>query len=175
MNMAVTRKFSASSVGVAVGVALSATLMASCAIANDPAGQNPQIPQESAVQLGTFSTSLSVKDIKASQEFYEKLGFEIAGGNIEQNWLILRNGSTTIGLFQGMFEQNIMTFNPGWNERAEPLQQFEDVRDVQSKLKARGIELTTEAEAGETGPASFTLQDPDGNQILIDQHVPKAQ
>ncbi len=131
-------------------------------------------PKESALQLGTFSTSLAVKDIKASKEFYEKLGFEAAGGNVEQNWLILRNGSTTIGLFQGMLEQNIMTFNPGWNERAEPLAQFEDVRELQSKLKASGVELTTEAEAGETGPASFTLVDPDGNHILIDQHVPKA-
>jgi len=168
MNISVNPKVSA----VAVSVALSATLITSCAIANGPIEPNHQ---ETAVQLGTFSTSLAVNDIKASKEFYEKLGFEKAGGNIEQNWLILRNGSTTIGLFQGILEQNIMTFNPGWNELAEPLQQFEDVRDVQSKLKARGVELTTEAAIGETGPASFTLEDPDGNQILIDQHVPKAQ
>ena len=105
----------------------------------------------------------------------EHLSLLKAGGNVDQNWLILRNGSTTIGLFQGMLEQNIMTFNPGWNELAEPLEQFEDVREIQSRLKARGVELTTEAEEDGNGPASFTLVDPDGNHILIDQHVPKAQ
>ncbi len=133
------------------------------------------IADEGTMQLGTFSTSLAVKDIRASKDFYEKLGFEVAGGDIEQNWLILRNGSTTIGLFQGMLEQNIMTFNPGWNETAETLEEFQDVRELQSKLKKRGVKLLTEVEVGETGPASFTLEDPDGNQILIDQHVSKAE
>ena len=158
--------------------AVSVALITSCAIADDtaqPATSAQSTEEDHAMQLGTFSTSLSVKDIRASRAFYENLGFKKAGGNVDQNWLILRNGSTTIGLFQGMLEQNIMTFNPGWNELAEPLEQFEDVREIQSKLKARGVELTTEAEEDGNGPASFTLVDPDGNHILIDQHVPKAQ
>jgi len=123
------------------------------------------------MDLGTFSVSLAVKDLAASRAFYEKLGFEEKGGNAAQNWLILRNGTTTIGLFQGMFEENIMTFNPGWNSDAKKLEKFTDVRELQRRLKAAGLELTSEADESTTGPASLTLADPDGNVILLDQHV----
>ena len=123
------------------------------------------------MHLGAFSISLAVKDIAASRAFYEKLGFEQVHGDQTQNWLILRNGETTIGLFQGMFERNMLTFNPGWNGQAEPLEEFDDVRKIQQSLKASGLALTTEADESTTGPASLTLIDPDGNPILIDQHV----
>jgi lactoylglutathione lyase len=122
------------------------------------------------MDLGTFSVSLAVKDIAASKAFYQKLGFEIMGGNQEQNWLILKNGTTIIGLFQGMFEKNILTFNPGWDHDAQNLENFTDIREVQKELKARGITLNEEADETSTGPANFTLVDPDGNPILIDQH-----
>ncbi len=122
------------------------------------------------MQLGAFSISLAVKDIAASVAFYEKLGFSRSGGDITQNWAILKNGETVIGLFQGMFEQNMLTFNPGWNQNAEPVDQFTDVRDLQRELKARGIEFVSEAEEGTTGPASFVVVDPDGNPVLVDQH-----
>ena len=122
------------------------------------------------MELGAFSVSLSVKDIHASKAFYEKLGFTEAGGNIEQNWLILRNGETVIGLFQGMFPNNILTFNPGWNQQAQNTSEFTDVRDIQKSLKEAGIEFTSEADESTNGPASFTLIDPDGNAILVDQH-----
>lgn len=123
------------------------------------------------MQLGAFSVSLAVKDIEASRVFYEKLGFKKVHGDQTQNWLILRNGEVTIGLFQGMFQRNLLTFNPGWNSQAEPLNDFEDVREIQKRLKAEGVTLTTEADESTTGPASFTLIDPDGNPILFDQHV----
>ncbi|MCG8408028.1 MAG: VOC family protein [Phycisphaerales bacterium] len=123
------------------------------------------------MNLGAFSISLAVKDIAASRAFYEKLGFKEVLGDQTQNWLILRNGETTIGLFQGMFERNSLTFNPGWTCQAEPLKEFEDVRDIQRSLKASGLTLTTEADESTTGPASLTLVDPDGNPVLIDQHV----
>jgi lactoylglutathione lyase len=122
------------------------------------------------MELGAFSISLTVRDIQASKEFYQKLGFEIMGGNQEQNWLILKNGTTIIGLFQGMFEKNILTFNPGWDHNAQNLENFTDVRDLQKELKARGISFSQEAAETSTGPASFTLTDPEGNPILIDQH-----
>jgi catechol 2,3-dioxygenase-like lactoylglutathione lyase family enzyme len=121
--------------------------------------------------LGAFSVSLAVKDLQASREFYEKLGFQPAGGDAAQNWLILRNGTATIGLFQGMFERNILTFNPGWDFQAQPVEEFIDVREHQRQLKTSGLELTTEADENTTGPASVMLVDPDGNPILIDQHV----
>ena len=121
--------------------------------------------------LGAFSISLAVKDIAASKQFYEKLGFGVFAGDITQNWLIMKNGSHVIGLFQGMFEKNMLTFNPGWSSDAAPLAAFTDVRDLQRQLKSQGIKLTTEADASTTGPASFTLEDPDGNPILVDQHV----
>ncbi len=121
--------------------------------------------------LGAFSISLAVKDLRASRAVYEKLNFEIVGGDTSQNWLILRDGTTTIGLFQGMFEQNVMTFNPGWSASQETLDEFADVRDVQKMLEAKGLELTSKAHPTSTGPASLMLTDPDGNPILIDQHV----
>lgn len=123
------------------------------------------------MKLGAFSVSLAVKDIAASRAFYEKLGFEQVLGDQKRNWLILRNGETTIGLFQGMFERNMLTFNPGWNSQAKPLKEFEDIRQIQRSLKASGLALTSEADESTTGPASLTLIDPDGNPILLDQHV----
>jgi len=123
------------------------------------------------MNLGAFSVSLAVKDIAASRAFYEALGFEQVLGEPTQNWLILRNGETTIGLFQGMFERNMLTFNPGWTSQAETLKDFEDVRRIQQSLKDKGLALTSEADESTTGPASLTLIDPDGNPILIDQHV----
>ncbi|NNE12463.1 MAG: VOC family protein [Ilumatobacter sp.] len=122
------------------------------------------------MQLGAFSVSLSVADLDASRRFYEALGFETAGGDADQGWLILRNGDATIGLFHGMFEGNILTFNPGWSQSAEPLDEFDDVRDVQTSLRSAGLELEVEADDG-TGPAHIVLTDPDGNTIMIDQHV----
>lgn len=123
------------------------------------------------MQLGAFSISLAVKDIHASRAFYEKLGFRDFAGNVAQRWLIMRNGSTVIGLFQGMFEKNALTFNPGWDQDAQPLSSFTDVRDLQKQLKAAGVPLLQEADESTTGPASFFLLDPDGNPILVDQHV----
>lgn len=123
------------------------------------------------MQLGAFSVSLAVKDLQASKAFYEKLGFSDLGGNAEHGYLIMKNGDTVIGLFQGMFEHNILTFNPGWNSSAEKLDSFTDVRDLQKELKAAGITFQTEADEDTTGPASFVVNDPDGNAILVDQHV----
>ena len=123
------------------------------------------------MELGTFSISLAVKNIEASRAFYEKFGFKIIGGDISQNWLILKNSNHTIGLFQGMFEKNTLTFNPGWDSNAAKLDTFTDVRDLQRQLKAEGVELLTEADETSTGPASFIAVDPDGNPILVDQHV----
>lgn len=122
------------------------------------------------MKLGAFSVSLSVKDIHLSKSFYENLGFEVMGGNIDQNWLIMKNESCIIGLFQGMFEKNILTFNPGWDQNAENLETFTDVRDLQKNLKAKGISMLSEADETSEGPASFTIEDPDGNTILVDQH-----
>ena len=123
------------------------------------------------MQLGAFSISLAVKDIQASRTFYEKFGFTVFGGEISQNWLILKNGEHTIGLFQGMFEKNTLTFNPGWDSNAARLDVFTDVRDLQRQLKAEGVQLISEADEATTGPASFIAVDPDGNPILVDQHV----
>lgn len=131
--------------------------------------------KEQSMELGNFSVSLAVKDIGASRAFYEKLGFKVFGGEESQNWLILRNETAVIGLFQGMFENNIMTFNPGWSRDAKPLDDFQDVRELQKMLKAQGISLVTEADETTTGPASFVLVDPDGNTILVDQHVDSPQ
>jgi catechol 2,3-dioxygenase-like lactoylglutathione lyase family enzyme len=123
------------------------------------------------MELGSFSISLAVKDLAASKAFYEALGFSVFGGNQDQNWLIMKNGSTLIGLFQGMFEKNLLTFNPGWDSDAKPVPGFTDVRAIQERLKARGLELKEEADPSTSGPAYITLLDPDGNPILIDQHV----
>lgn len=123
------------------------------------------------MQLGAFSISLAVKDIHASRAFYEALGFTAFGGDIAQNWLILKNGDHVIGLFQGMFDRNMLTFNPGWDSNASKLEAFTDVRDLQRALKARGVALLSEADESTSGPASFVAIDPDGNPVLVDQHV----
>ncbi len=123
------------------------------------------------MDLGAFSVSLAVKDIAASRAFYEKLGFVVFHGDQSQNWLILKNGGAVIGLFEGMFERNILSFNPGWDGDARPLASFTDVRELQRRLREQGVELTTEADESTTGPASFVVVDPDGNPILVDQHV----
>ena len=122
------------------------------------------------MDLGAFSVSLAVKDLEASREFYARLGFTPVHGNADENWLILRNGSHVIGLFQGMFDKNIMTFNPGWDQDAAETDTFTDVREIQKKLKSQGVELASEADETTQGPASFMVIDPDGNPILIDQH-----
>ncbi|MBK8196382.1 MAG: VOC family protein [Lewinellaceae bacterium] len=123
------------------------------------------------MKLGAFSVSLNVRDINASKAFYENLGFEVFAGALEQNYLIMKNGNALVGLFQGMFEQNILTFNPGWDENAGKMESFDDVRDIQKHLKSLGINLVSEADESTSGPASIVLIDPDGNPILIDQHV----
>lgn len=123
------------------------------------------------MKLGAFSISLSVKDINASKTFYENLGFQAFGGSLEQNYLIMKNGNALIGLFQGMFEGNILTFNPGWDENANPVPGFDDVRAIQKHLKSKGVKLEYEADEQSSGPASFIANDPDGNAILFDQHV----
>jgi catechol 2,3-dioxygenase-like lactoylglutathione lyase family enzyme len=123
------------------------------------------------MKLGAFSVSLNVKDLSASQQFYERLGFSVFAGKLERNYLIMKNGDTIIGLFHGMFPGNILTFNPGWDQDANQLAEFEDIREIQRKLKSDGIALASEVEENTTGPASFTVMDPDGNAILIDQHV----
>jgi catechol 2,3-dioxygenase-like lactoylglutathione lyase family enzyme len=122
------------------------------------------------MKLGAFSISLAVQNIQRSKAFYEALGFASLGGNIDQKWLILKNGNAIIGLFEGMFDKNIITFNPGWDENAQNVEPFDDVRAIQQQLKNAGITLTTEADENSTGPAHITLTDPDGNTILIDQH-----
>ncbi|WP_299184222.1 VOC family protein [uncultured Chryseobacterium sp.] len=122
------------------------------------------------MKLGAFSISLSVKDLQKSKEFYEKLGFSSMGGNMEHNYLIMKNGSTLIGLFQGMFQGNMLTFNPGWDENAQNLESFDDVRDIQKHLKNNEVQLEKEADENTSGPEHIYLKDPDGNMILIDQH-----
>ncbi len=123
------------------------------------------------MELGTFSISLAVKDIEASRKFYEKFGFKAFAGDASQNWLIFKNGDHAIGLFQGMFERNILTFNPGWGSNAQKLASFTDIRDLQRQLKAQGVQLQVQADESTTGPASLMAVDPDGNPILLDQHV----
>jgi lactoylglutathione lyase len=123
------------------------------------------------MELGTFSVSLAVKDLEASRSFYEKFGFKAFAGDASQNWLILKNGDHAIGLFQGMFDKNILTFNPGWDSNAQKLDTFTDVRELQRQLKAQGVQLMNEADESTTGPASFIAVDPDGNPIYVDQHV----
>jgi catechol 2,3-dioxygenase-like lactoylglutathione lyase family enzyme len=127
------------------------------------------------MRLGNFSVSLAVKDIHRSRGFYEKLGFRAVGGDVAKNWLILQNETCIIGLFQGMFEKNSLTFNPGWDHACNALADFDDVRDIQKSLKSQGLALLTEADESSTGPTSLLLLDPDGNPILIDQHVPRPR
>jgi len=123
------------------------------------------------MNLGAFSISLTVKDLEASRAFYEKFGFSVFAGDAARKWLILKNGVHVIGLFQGMFEKNILTFNPGWDSNAQKLASFTDIRELQRQLKAQGVQLVNEADESTTGPASFVAVDPDGNPILVDQHV----
>lgn len=123
------------------------------------------------MELGAFSISLAVKDLEASRSFYEKFGFKVFHGDPSQNWLILKNGEHVIGLFQGMFEKNILTFNPGWDSSARKLESFTDIREIQRQLKAQGVRLVQEVDESTTGPGSFVAVDPDGNPILVDQHV----
>jgi catechol 2,3-dioxygenase-like lactoylglutathione lyase family enzyme len=123
------------------------------------------------MELGAFSISLAVKDLETSRAFYEKFGFTTLGGDASQNWLILKNGDCVIGIFQGMFEGNILTFTPGWDNEAQPLDAFTDVRELQRRLRAQGVTFETEADENSTGPAHFIVVDPDGNTILVDQHV----
>lgn len=123
------------------------------------------------MELGCFSVSLAVKDIKRSKEFYEALGFEVFHGDESHGWLIMKSPGCNIGLFQGMFDKNILTFNPGWDENAQELRTFTDIREIQKRLKEKGVELVSEADEEGSGPASLTITDPDGNPILIDQHV----
>jgi catechol 2,3-dioxygenase-like lactoylglutathione lyase family enzyme len=132
--------------------------------------QENNISNQKNMELGAFSISLKVKDIKKSVEFYEKLGFTYKGGNIDQNWIVLKNGNTVIGLFQGFIEENTLTFNPGWDQQAQNLPEFTDVREIQKKLKAKDVKLDREADEKTTGPEYIILKDPDGNPILIDQH-----
>lgn len=122
------------------------------------------------MDLGAFSVSLAVKDLVRSKDFYEQLGFAVIGGDVKQNWLILKNGDHVLGLFQGMFEANLLTFNPGWDQNGQELDSFTDVRELQRELKSRGVTFISETDGSTEGPASFMLADPDGNQILIDQH-----
>jgi catechol 2,3-dioxygenase-like lactoylglutathione lyase family enzyme len=129
---------------------------------------------DTRMELGNFSVSLAVKDLQASRAFYEKLGFRVVAGDAK-GYLILQNATATIGLFQGMFDKNIMTFNPGWDRNCATLPDFQDVRDIQKVLEERGIKLTSTADESSTGPANLTLADPDGNQILLDQHVPRPR
>jgi lactoylglutathione lyase len=123
------------------------------------------------MELGAFSVSLAVKDLQASRDFYEKLGFTSFAGDPSQNWLILKNGDSVIGIFQGMFDRNMLTFNPGWDQAAQPLRTFTDVRELQRRLRAEGVPVVSEADENSTGPANFVVIDPDGNPILVDQHV----
>ncbi len=127
------------------------------------------------MELGQFSVSLAVKDIRASLAFYEKLGFKPVGGKLEQRWIVVQNGTAKIGLFQGMFPKNILTFNPGWGPDRTQLERFQDVRDLQHALKAQGLALDVEADERSEGPAHFMVTDPDGNSLLIDQHVPRPK
>ena len=123
------------------------------------------------MELGAFSVSLAVNDLEASRAFYEKFGFEVVGGDQSQNWLIVRSGNCPIGLFHGMFEKNILTFNPGWDAEGNPIEPFTDVRELQMELKERGVRFESQADETTTGPASFIVLDPDGNPVLVDQHV----
>ena len=149
--------------------------LASIAIVATTTTPSAETKEKKAMELGNFSVSLAVKDIKASKAFYEKLDFKEVGGKLEENWIVLQNGNARIGLFQGMFDKNIMTFNPGWTKDKETLKDFQDVRELQRTLKERGITVAPEADETTEGPAHFMVTDPDGNPILVDQHVPSPK
>jgi catechol 2,3-dioxygenase-like lactoylglutathione lyase family enzyme len=154
-------------------VILTACTLAVCEPKFAPQAASSQPAGSRNMSLGNFSVSLTVKDLAASRAFYEKLGFKAVGGNAAKNWLILQNDTSTIGLFQGVFEKNMLTFNPGWDRTGATLPRFDDVRDIQKALKSKGLTLTVSADESTSGPASLMLSDPDGNPILIDQHVPR--
>jgi catechol 2,3-dioxygenase-like lactoylglutathione lyase family enzyme len=149
--------------------------MASICVIGAGTARSIHATEERPLELGNFSVSLAVKDIHASLAFYQKLDFKQVGGKLEQNWVVLQNGTARIGLFQGMFEKNILTFNPGWNKDKETLANFQDVRELQRVLKARGLTMAPEADVTTTGPAYFEVTDPDGNTLLVDQHVPSPK
>ena len=149
--------------------------LASIAIVATTTTPSAETKEKKGMELGNFSVSLTVKDIKASKAFYEKLDFKEVGGKLEENWIVLQNGNARIGLFQGMFDKNIMTFNPGWTKDKESLKDFQDVRELQRTLKARGITMAPEADETTEGPAHFMVTDPDGNPLLFDQHVPSPK
>jgi catechol 2,3-dioxygenase-like lactoylglutathione lyase family enzyme len=158
--------------------AFACSVLLCCFLAIDPG--NDASPNESSsntrtadMQLGNFSISLTVKDIHASKEFYEKLGFKVSGGDIKRNYVVMQNDTSTIGLYQGMFDKNSLTYNPGWDRDKKTLTEFQDVREIQQELKKRGLNPVVAADESTDGPAYLTLVDPDGNPILIDQHVPK--
>jgi catechol 2,3-dioxygenase-like lactoylglutathione lyase family enzyme len=152
-----------------------ASALALIAIVGAITTRSTQATEKKALELGNFSVSLTVKDIKASKAFYEKLDFKEVGGKLEQNWIVLQNGAARIGLFQGMFDKNLMTFNPGWTKDKETLKDFQDVRELQRTFKARGLTMAVEADETTEGPAYFTVTDPDGNTLLFDQHVPSPK
>jgi catechol 2,3-dioxygenase-like lactoylglutathione lyase family enzyme len=156
-------------------VCLLASLLGGCASPSTKSNRPAQVGGDESMGLGNFSVSLAVKDLAASRAFYEKLGFHAVNGDAARHWLIMQNDTSTIGLFQGMFERNILTFNPGWDRRCATLPEFEDVREIQRKLKAKGIAISVAADESTTGPASLMVIDPDGNPILIDQHVPSPE
>ena len=149
--------------------------LALIAIASSAATPSTPADEKKTMDLGNFSVSLNVKDIKASMAFYEKLDFKVVAGKLEQNWIVLQSGNARIGLFQGMFDKNIMTFNPGWTKDKETLKDFQDVRELQRTLKARGLKIAPEANETTEGPAYFMVSDPDGNTLLFDQHVPSPK
>lgn len=157
-----------------IAVLLVAAGLAACASgASRERAWSPEPPRRETMQLGAFSVSLAVKDLAASRAFYEKLGFRQIHGEPEKGWIILQNGAATIGLFQGMFERNILTFNPGWANDGRHPETFQDIREIQRALKEQGVAFATEADPDSTGPASFIVHDPDGNPVLLDQHVPR--
>ena len=162
-------KFTRTLAGAMASIAIVAT-------AGTAAAQSTPANESKAMDLGSFSVSLNVKDIRASKAFYEKLDFKVVAGKLEQNWIVLQSGNARIGLFQGMFDKNIMTFNPGWTKDRETLKDFQDVREIQRTLKARGITtIAPEADEKTEGPAYFKVTDPDGNTLLFDQHVPSPK
>ena len=148
-----------------------ASFLAFIPIVGAGSAASAQVSETKTMDLGNFSVSLNVKDIMASKAFYEKLDFKVVAGKLEQKWIVLQNGNARIGLFQGMFDKNIMTFNPGWTKDKETMKDFQDVREIQRTLKTRGLKMAPEANEATEGPAHFMVTDPDGNTLLFDQHV----
>ena len=158
-----------------IRILLLAGALAAVDMVSASTAQSTRTGGEKTLELGNFSVSLAVKDIKASMAFYQKLDFKQVGGKLEQNWVVLQNGNARIGLFQGMFDKNILTFNPGWTKDKETMQDFDDVRELQRTLKSRGLTMAPEADVTTQGPAFFEVTDPDGNTLLFDQHVPSPK